>query len=147
MAHVLRRRLGERQSGFTLIELLVTMAILGILAAIALPQFLSEPNRGYDAAAKSNARNLVSQVELCYAEKEDFRNCNSQPDLGAVVGYGAGPDQAEVVTAQKDSYEIVAVSKATSGGQNNTFTVTRSLATGQNDHKCSMGPDCSNGSW
>ena len=152
MLQNLRKRAGE-EKGFTLIEVLVAMAILGLLAAIALPQLLGEPDRGYDSTAKSNARNLVSHVELCYAETHDFRSCDSQSNLGNTgTAYGSGPDQAEVVNAQKDSYEVVAVSKATSSGQNHTFTITRSVATGQNDRECSAGPGndaggCSNGSW
>lgn len=153
MTHFLKRRGDGGQRGFTMIELLVAMAILGVLAAIALPQFLSEPDKGYDSVAKSNARNLMSQVELCFTEKQDYRSCDSQTALGNTgIDYGSGPAQAQVAGAQQNSYTVVAVSKATSGGQNHSFTISRSLATGQTDRTCSTGSGnngggCANGSW
>ena len=53
------------ERGFTLIELLVVVLIIGILAAVALPTFLGQRDKGFDADAKSNARNLQTMVESC----------------------------------------------------------------------------------
>src|ERR1700740_2228699 len=53
----------ERSDGFTLIELLVVIIIIGILAAIAIPVFLNQRKKGYDAQAKSDMRNAATAEE------------------------------------------------------------------------------------
>ena len=64
-----------KQKGFTLIELLVVVAIIGILAAIAIPQFASYRQRGFDARAKSDLRNVATAEEAYYADSEVYKSC------------------------------------------------------------------------
>jgi type IV pilus assembly protein PilA len=59
----IRKAREEHEGGFTLIELLVVIIIIGILAAIAIPVFLNQRQKGYDAQAKSDARNLATLEE------------------------------------------------------------------------------------
>jgi type IV pilus assembly protein PilA len=110
-----KRRL-RAQEGMTLIELLVVILIIAILAAIALPAFLSQQAKAHDGDAKSNARSTVSAMETCYTEVDKYDPC-PDPDFGIAMGTNKGEVQ---VTPAGDVYTIVAYSET-----GNTFTVTK----------------------
>ena len=143
----LRLRL-THQHGFSLIEVLVVMLILGVLAAIALPAFLGQEQKGQDADAKANARNLVSLVDACYTSKDDYTLCSDQAGLGGNIGipYGTNPGEAEVADSTLSTYTVTAVSKAKTGGTNNTFSITRD-GQGVMSRSCNGGAGCHAGSW
>ena len=62
----------QSESGFTLIELLVVVAIIGILAAIAIPQFAAYRKRGHEAQVKSDLRNAAVAQEAYFAQKSTY---------------------------------------------------------------------------
>jgi type IV pilus assembly protein PilA len=62
----------ETNNGFTLIELLIVVAIIGILAAVAIPQFASYRQKGYNSAATSDLKNAKTTFEAYFADNQYY---------------------------------------------------------------------------
>jgi type IV pilus assembly protein PilA len=149
MLRRLSLRLASEESGFTLIELLVVVLIIGILAAIALPNFLGQRTKAQDSSAKSDARNLVSQLESCYTDNNTYVGSgNGGSCLGTATGLslGAAAGQVEVTAVAANTYTVVGHSKS-----GNNFTITKA-SDGTTQRSCSVGSSgnsggCSGTSW
>lgn len=62
----------RNRKGFTLIELLIVVAIIGILAAIAIPQFSAYRAKAYNSAANSDLKNLKTGMEAFMADNQQY---------------------------------------------------------------------------
>ncbi|GAB4558052.1 MAG: prepilin-type N-terminal cleavage/methylation domain-containing protein [Geothermobacteraceae bacterium] len=66
------KKFRKNQKGFTLIELLIVVAIIGILAAIAIPQFAAYRQKAYNSAAQSDLRNTKTNLESFFADNQYY---------------------------------------------------------------------------
>ncbi len=62
----------KNKKGFTLIELMIVIAIIGILAAIAIPQFAKYRTKAYNSAALSDLKNFQTEMESQYSDNQEY---------------------------------------------------------------------------
>ena len=74
MMDFLRNTKKSAQKGFTLVELMIVVAIIGILAAIAIPQFAAYRQRAFNSAAQSDLKNFKTAMETDFADNQAYQN-------------------------------------------------------------------------
>jgi type IV pilus assembly protein PilA len=108
-----REKMEESDEGFTLIELLVVVIIIGILAAIAIPTFLNQRVRGWEAAAQSELRNAAIAQESWFTGNSTY----TQTEANLVTeGFNSSANVTLTLTTG-DTTEYCMSAVHTSGGR------------------------------
>jgi type IV pilus assembly protein PilA len=110
----IRKAQTENEGGFTLIELLVVIIIIGILAAIAIPVFLNQRQKGYDAQAKSDLRNLATLQESYLTDYSTYA-ADTAALATAGLNFKASPNATTTVNGITGATGFCLKSVSTSG--------------------------------
>jgi type IV pilus assembly protein PilA len=144
------RRHAEDEQGFTLIELLVVILIIGILAAIAIPAFLNQRGKAYDASAKSQVRTAQTAMETFATDNNGAYTGATRANLITIEPTLADTGSSTlnaIGAAGATNYTI----SSTAANTGDTFTI--SNASGVVTRTCVAGSGggqpggCSNGTW
>ena len=120
----------RNEKGFTLIELLVVVAIVGILAAIAIPQFAEYRTRAFNSNAVSDLRNSITAQEAAFVDNQAYSACaDPLACQGALPGFKASVTGAGAPAMQTFSHVLqdaagtafVATSRHTQGTETYTY--------------------------
>jgi len=98
----------KEEKGFTLIELLIVVAIIGILAAIAIPQFSAYKERSYIASMKADAHNAAT------AEEAVFTDAGTYVSVFATLDMKASPGNTIALTGDATKFTVAVTSSKTS---------------------------------
>ena len=97
----------SNEKGFTLIELMIVIAIIGILAAIAIPQFSAYRTRSYNSAAQADVRNTATANEAYFIDHQRYAAQASQL-TGSTYGLATSQNVTVTSTGGTSGYTITA---------------------------------------
>jgi len=135
----------RKEQGFTLIELMIVVAIIGILAAIAIPQFAKYRQKAFNSAAESDLRNVMTAEEAAFADTQKYANDRGSQGAGAGV---TGPNTITGLDSRVSNNVSVRINTDTNGkvyavfaGHSKGTKVYGGDSSGQIQYKASSTPD------
>ena len=98
----------NRQKGFTLIELMIVIAIIGILAAIALPAYQTYTKKARFTEAVLAAASVRSNIDICFQDKDNYTlsNCDSFSKIGVDASVATAPNTINALTIDANTAMI-----------------------------------------
>ena len=124
----------QNQKGFTLIELMIVIAIIGILAAVALPAYQSYTKKAKFTEVSAAVTPVRQAIDICYQNTGDITDCDTAAEVGVTLANYSGADLVSSITITATTGAVVATAAAVSPfGGSETFTLTPTERTGTLD--------------
>ena len=98
---MLQKLRGNNSQGFTLIELMIVIAIIGILAAIAIPNFISYRDKAYCSAAETDVDSIMGAIADYFSDPD-----NQTVSAGSLTGVDISGTNTWTVAPQGDGYLV-----------------------------------------
>jgi type IV pilus assembly protein PilA len=132
---MLQKLRGNNSKGFTLIELMIVIAIIGVLAAIAIPNFISYRNKSYCNSAESDANNVAAGISDYFAI----------PEHTTLLTQGASSSYLGFILTNKGGQNSVAISGTADGSINIQVTEAANRCT--SDYRAASNASGSQDQW
>ncbi len=128
----------REERGFTLIELLVVILVIAILAAIAIPAFMRQREKGFASQVQSALKNAATAVESHYIATGSYATLNADPQLEAKLKaqgfpwphWARGPD-GELTVKANDSTYCIETTHARLSSSNEWYEATYQVENGE----------------